>query len=61
MLQAVWLVCDERTSRPAVEKALRGWVSEGYGPTPTANPNVREIIAALVCAAVHRVVPLPGL
>ena len=55
------IVRDEHISQPAVERATRGWVPAGYGPPSTANPNLREICATLVCAAVLRVDPPPSL
>ena len=59
ILEAVQIVRDEHISQPAVERALRGWVPAGYGPPSTANPNLREMCATLVCAAVLRVDPPP--
>ena len=51
------MVREESTPRPTVEQALREWVLEDYGPPSTANPNFREICAALVCTPVLCVDP----
>ena len=61
ILEAVQMVRDERTSQPAVEQAMWGWVPEGYGPPSKSNPDFREISAALVCAAVLHADPPPSL
>ena len=61
ILEAAYMVWDERISPLTVEQAFSGWVPKGYTPHSTANPNFWEICATLVCAAVLRVDPPPSL